>query len=255
MTLFLNAPLDQVMLATFLVFCRIGTCLMLMPGISSGRIPLQVRLFFAIASSLMLAPIVLGPILPVSEGAGSVGYLRLIGSEVLTGALIGMLGRIYFWALQFVSTAVASSLGFGGLPSVGIEGSDAAPAFADLINMSALFLFFVSNLHLQVIRALANSYQAIPVAAAFAPARALVNITDTLSQAFLSTLQVAGPFLVYGVVVNFAIGLINKLTPQIPVYFISLPFVLGGGLALAYFVVPDFLHLFTAELQDYLGRF
>lgn len=255
MTAFLNAPLDQLVLATFLVFCRVGTCLMLMPGLSSPRIPLQVRLFLALTSSLVLAPMVLGRILPVSETANSVGFLKLIGSEVLAGGLVGMLGRIYFWALQFMATAVASSLGFGGLPSVGIAGDDAETAFADLINMSAMFLFFVSDLHLQVFRALAGSYQAIPVDVAFGPARALVDITDILSDAFLSTLRVAGPFVVYGVVVNVAIGLINKLTPQIPVYFISLPFVLAGGLALAYLVLPDFLHLFTAELTGFLGRF
>jgi flagellar biosynthesis protein FliR len=248
----LAAPLDRLVLSAFLVFSRIGTCLMLMPGISSDRIPLQVRLFLALASSLVLLPVVEGRVLPATVGASDAAYLMLIGSEILVGGLIGMLGRIYFWALQFVAAAVSSMLGFGGMASVGIMGSDQETPFADLINMSALFLFFVSDLHLQVIRALAGSYRAIPLGLGFGPARALVNITDTLSDAFLATLRVGGPFIVYGVVVNVAIGLINKLTPQIPVYFISLPFVLAGGLALAYMVVPDFLHLFNDELASFL---
>ena len=42
-------------------------------------------------------------------------------------------------------------------------------------------------------------------------------------------LRIASPFIIYSVIVNLAIGLTNKLTPTIPVYFISLPFVLFGG--------------------------
>ncbi|WP_425530453.1 flagellar biosynthetic protein FliR [Stenotrophomonas maltophilia] len=41
-----------------------------------------------------------------------------------------------------------------------------------------------------------------------------------------------------------AIGFVNKLTPQIPIYFISLPFVIAGGLILFYFAVPTLLSLF-----------
>ena len=44
------------MLLVFLLFCRIGGCLMLMPGFSSARVPPQVRLFIALAVTLALAP-------------------------------------------------------------------------------------------------------------------------------------------------------------------------------------------------------
>ena len=39
----------QALLATFLIFCRVGTCLMLMPGFSSPRVPMRVRLFLAVS--------------------------------------------------------------------------------------------------------------------------------------------------------------------------------------------------------------
>ncbi|XMD07617.1 flagellar biosynthesis protein FliR [Brucella melitensis] len=44
-------PLNEIILAAVLAFCRIGACLMLMPGISSARIPLQVRLFICRAAA------------------------------------------------------------------------------------------------------------------------------------------------------------------------------------------------------------
>jgi flagellar biosynthetic protein FliR len=47
-------------------------------------------------------------------------------------------------------------------------------------------------------------------------------------------------------------GIINKLTPQIPVYFISQPFVLAGGFLLVYFTVAEFLQIFIAAFSSWL---
>ena len=47
-------------LGVFVLFCRIGGCLMLAPGFSNTQIPVQVRLFIALAATLALAPLLLG---------------------------------------------------------------------------------------------------------------------------------------------------------------------------------------------------
>ena len=44
----------QFVIAAFLAFCRIGGCFMVMPGLSSIRVPVQVRLFVAIAVSMAI---------------------------------------------------------------------------------------------------------------------------------------------------------------------------------------------------------
>ena len=43
-------------LTAFILFCRIGGCLMLMPGFSSPRVPMVVRLFLCFAITLALVP-------------------------------------------------------------------------------------------------------------------------------------------------------------------------------------------------------
>ena len=60
-------------LATFIVFCRIGGCLMLVPGFSSVNIPVQVRLFVAIVTTFARRP--------------AFGYLPLVLSLIATGFL------------------------------------------------------------------------------------------------------------------------------------------------------------------------
>ena len=76
----------------------------------------------------------------------------------------------------------------------------------------------------------------------------------TLREAFLLALQLAMPFLAYGLLINLGIGLANKMSPQVPVYFISMPYVIAGGLILLYGLGPDvvsiFIDHFAARLRD-----
>ncbi len=246
--------LSDTVIAAFLVFARVGACLLIMPGISSPRIPVQVRLFLALACSLMVVPLVLAQVAPAAK-APPLMLMRLIVIEMIVGGLIGVLARLYFWALQFMANAIAMATGYSGSPGAPIESDEPQAAIASIITLSALCLFFVTDLHLEVFRALLSSYSAIPVDGIFQPDTAMVNLTDTLSKAFLSTVRIAAPFIVFAVVVNIAVGLINKLTPAIPVYFISMPFVLAGGLMLLYFSMPDLLRFFTNEAGTYLRSF
>ena len=99
----------ETVLLVFLLFCRIGGCLMLMPGFSSARVPAQVRLFIALAVTLALAPMLELSLRATLAKMPSVMILSLIVSEVVIGALIGVMGRIFFLALQFMATADATS--------------------------------------------------------------------------------------------------------------------------------------------------
>ena len=54
-------------------------------------------------------------------------------------------------------------------------------------------------------------------------------------------------------IVKYPAGVINKLTPQIPVYFVATPFLIAGGMALFYFIGDDILALFIAALSDLGG--
>ena len=44
-------------LAVFAAFCRVGGCIMVLPGFSSFRVPVQVRLFLALGLSMALTPL------------------------------------------------------------------------------------------------------------------------------------------------------------------------------------------------------
>lgn len=240
----MTVDLNQAVIVAFLAFCRIGGCFLLMPGLSSVRVPLQVRLFVAFAATAAVVLQIWESLAPLA-GSEATALAAMIVSETLTGALIGLIARFYVLALQFAGSAIAMMTGYGGMLGSAIEEPEPQAPIAALISFSALMMLFIFDFHHHIIRALVASYTVAPPSLFFNPASALADVTDTLAEAFAVMIRLGSPFLAYAIVVNLGIGLVNKLTPQIPIYFISLPFVLTGGLILLYFGVANMLSLFA----------
>lgn len=238
----MNQIAESAVLAAFLAFCRVGACFMLMPGLSSVRVPLQIRLFAAIAVSAALLVSLWDQITPFVDRRPAI-LGPMIASEMLVGALMGLMARFYMLALQFMGSAIAMLIGYGGMNGPGIEDGEPEAALGAMISFSALLLLFVFNFHHEIVRALVESYRIAPVNLPFRPQAALVDLTDTLSESFFVMIRIGSPFIAYAILVNLTVGFVNKLTPQIPVYFISLPFVIAGGLFILYFSIGTMLSL------------
>jgi flagellar biosynthesis protein FliR len=249
----LIASVSGSVLATFLIFCRVGTCLMIAPGFSRSNIPVQVRLFLAINVTLMLTPLLEATVRPVVESAATATIVRAIMSELVIGLLIGFTARVFFLALETMATMAASAIGLSGIAGT-MEDTEHMPALVPFITLPAVVLFFMTDQHWELLRGLIGSYRTWTPATGISGETGLSELTDHLSQAFILALRVASPFVIYGVIVNLALGLANKLTPSIPVYFISLPFVLFGGLMLVYLTSRELVLQFTIAFSSWLAN-
>lgn len=243
----------QTVIAVFLIFCRIGGALMIMPGFSSSYVPARVRLSIALVVTLALAPMIL-PAMEQRLGTGSTAtVLSLIFSELATGFVIGFVGRVFFSALSFIATAATQAIGLSPMPGTIVEDSEQPPPIAALLTITATTMIFSMNLHWEVIRGLLDSYGAMPPGQGIGARIALVDVTDQLTDAFLLALRIGSPFLIYSLIFNFALGITNKLAPQIPVFFIAVPFATAGGLLLLFFVLKDFMLAFMSGFSTWLG--
>jgi flagellar biosynthesis protein FliR len=238
-------------LSVFLVFCRIGGCLMLTPGISSARVPVQIRLFVSLGASVAIYS-ALGEFEGARQAVGNTSaIIRLAGVETAKGVFIGFLVRFFFAALQWVGEVAASAVGMGTNQSDPEEG-DQVPAITSLVTITATTLFFIMDQHLELLRALMQSYNVFGFGADFGNRGEMAELVKVLGAASLVALQVCSPLIVFSIVVNVLFGILNKLSPTIPVYFISPPFIVGGGLMLIYFISQDFFAIFMARFSDWL---
>ncbi|MBA2125920.1 type III secretion protein [Hyphomicrobium methylovorum] len=244
---------QQTILVPLIVFCRVGACFMVLPGISSERIPMQVRLFVAIAVGLALTPLVYDQVFPITGGPAS-GLLGVIVSETLAGAFLGFMVRIFYMALEFAAIAMANLAGYGSAFSHAVEGNDPSTPFSAFITLPAVTLFFITDQHLNIIAMLQSSFQVLQVGSGFALPPDLTMIVTTFGSAFRLTLQLSAALVIYSLMVNLAFGFLNKMIPQIPSFFVSTPFVVFGGLVILLQIDKSMLEIFSSLVQQAINN-
>jgi flagellar biosynthetic protein FliR len=212
-------PLD--VFAVFLVFVRLAAALMLMPGIGEAYVSVQIRLAAAGVLTIAISPVVMGtlPVLPATP----LEMLMLILGELAVGLLIGTAARLMMSALHVAGTVIAfqSSLGFALFvdPTQGTQGA----LIATFLTLLGLVLIFATGLHMMMIRALADSYilftpGQLPPVGDFA-----ALAVRYVSSSFRIGIQIAAPFIVYGLVFYIGLGILARLLPQIQIFFIAIP--------------------------------
>mgnify|MGYP006275925971 CR=1 FL=1 len=102
--------------AFLLCFSRIGTMIMLLPGLGEQSVPARVRLTVALVLTAVLLPLhrqdytldlrALGPI------------VIMLGQEVIVGAVLGLVARLTISSLQVAGAVVAQQMGLGFVSAV-----------------------------------------------------------------------------------------------------------------------------------------
>lgn len=221
-------------LVLFAIFCRIGTCIMTLPGFSSARIATNVRLLLAVAISIAFTPLLFDTVYPRVSTTGAT-MIGVIVGEVLIGAMFGLVPRFFVLGLQFAGTSVSMAIGLSSPGSGDALEDSSETALTNMLSFGGLLILFMLDFHHVVFQALARSYSVMPIGGMPDAQKMLITLTDTLSATFLLMLRLASPFLIFGLMFNVAVGLVNKLAPQIPIFYISTPYLLLGGLFLLYF--------------------
>ncbi|WEX78051.1 flagellar biosynthetic protein FliR [Sinorhizobium numidicum] len=235
---------EGTVLALFAAFCRIGACIMIMPGFSTARVPLQIRLFIAVAVSMAILPVMWTDIYPQVTGKGHT-YIYFIATETVVGAVIGLIARYYVLGLQFAGTAMTMLIGFTPPPTADVLEDTAENQLTSMISFAGLMILFMLDFHHAILEAIVQSYRVMPLGVGFDPQSVLITLTNALEQTFMIMLRLASPFVIYGLLFNVAIGMVNKLAPQIPIYFISQPYLIMGGMFLLYLGIAAMLRLFA----------
>lgn len=236
-----------------LILARIGSCLAMLPGFGSQRIPVRIRILIALALSLAVSPMLMSQASQALAGVDEVGKARLIAGETIVGTALGLMARLYMFGLQFSATLITNVIGLAATPGAPIDDGELAPPLVNLIMITATTVIFATNLHHVMLRALFDSYTAIAIGASLDPGWYLDQMVAKLSLTWSMGLRFAAPFVIFSVIVNLAIGFANKFTPMISVYFMTTGLTAALGLILLFVTIDDMMGLFLQELAGFLG--
>jgi flagellar biosynthetic protein FliR len=246
----LTRALPAELFVYFAVFTRIGAAMLGMPGLGELSIPARMRLGLALAITLVLTPLVGPTIPPLPESALSMAGILL--GESLVGAFIGLAGRFAISALVVAGAIIAQQTGLAAAtlfdPGFGQQG---AAISAWLVAIAIVFLF-VTNLHHLLLHAIADSYQLFPPGR-LPPLADFANaLTVWTGHSFAIGVQISAPFLVFGLVINLAMGLIARLQPAIQVFFIAQPAQIAIGMMALALTTAAAMRAFERGFMDKL---
>lgn len=250
----MTPDLELAAFAVFLLFCRIGGCMLFAPGFSSPRIPMQVRLLVCLGITLSVAPLLHAGMLQAVADVSPSHRPLLIVKESLIGSAIGLMGRFFLLALQFAATAIANMIGLAGIPGVPMDEMETGSPLATLASISAVMIILTMGLHIEMLGAIIDSYGVIAVGAPLQPDVLVANLMKTVTETTVLALRLAAPFIAYGVLVNVAIGLSNRFTPQISVYHVTTGAVMLGGFLLLHALWGDWMLLFVTSYEAWIMR-
>ena len=243
--------------ATFmLVFARIGTMVMLLPGLGEMTMPVRVRLTIALALAAMFLPLHQAAYTVDLRNLGPV--LLMFGQEMIIGAILGLTARLSLSALQVAGAVIAQQMGLGFVTAVDPSMGQQNVIVANFLTMLGVTLIFATDLHYLVIAALNDSYRLFAPGASILVGDAAALITKTVAGAFKVGIQLSAPFLVFGLLFNLGLGVLSRLMPQMQVFFIGLPLSILLGFLILIAVVGammgtfiDFIGAILRELAPY----
>ncbi|KAA6464717.1 flagellar biosynthetic protein FliR [Acidobacteria bacterium AB60] len=220
--------------ALTLALVRVSGVVAFAPFFSSTALPIRAKAVFVLAFAWLLAPLVAA----LPRAHVEITLAALLG-EVAVGLLYGlslaMLNEMLLFAGQIAGAQFSFSLVNLMDPSSSIE----TPLLGNLFQLMGTLVLITAGLDRILLASLVRSFRAVPLGTcALVPAGGLA-LVRAAGGIFVAAVELAAPLLAATLLVEIAIALIGKLSPQLPVMSLTVPaktltgfLILTGSLAL-----------------------
>lgn len=239
--------------ATFmLVFARVGSMMMLMPGFGESNIPVRIKLAIALLLTLIILPLHRNAYQVDLTSISALGVLMV--HEIVIGIVLGATARVTLSALAVAGSVIAQQLGLGFVTAVDPTQGQQGVLIGNFLSILGMTLLFATDSHHLVIAALNESYRIFSPGELMPSGDVAALATRAFATAFKIGLQLSAPFLVFGLVFNIGLGVLARLMPAMQVYFVGVPLSIMIGFVIFGIVLAGmmgtYLNYFTSVMHE-----
>jgi flagellar biosynthesis protein FliR len=238
--------------AYLLAFARIGTMIMLLPGLGELSVPVRVRLAVALVLTAVIMPLHRNTYQIDLQSTGPV--LVMLFQELFTGAVLGLVSRLTISALQVAGSVIAQQMGLGFVTAVDPTQGQQSVIVGNFLAVLGITMIFALDLHHLVIGALNDSYTLFKPGDVPAIGDVAATVTRTVASAFRIGVQLSAPFLVFGLLFNLGLGILSRLMPQMQVFFVGMPLSILIGFVILILVIGAMMMTFTDFVESVLRQ-
>lgn len=234
--------------AMTLTLVRVSGMVAFAPFFSSTALPMRAKAVFVLAVAYLLAPLVAA--LPHAHAEITLNaLLGEVGVGLIYGLTLALLNEMLLFAGQIAGLQFSFSLVNLMDPASQIQ----TPLMGELFQLMGTLVLITAGLDRILLASMVRSFHAVPLGAfTMAPATTL-GIVHAAGGIFLAAVELAAPLLAATLLVEFAVSLLGKLSPQLPVMSLTVPLKTLTGFALlmgSLALWPRFIEARFAGLLD-----
>ncbi|MFH8134858.1 flagellar biosynthetic protein FliR [Pantoea osteomyelitidis] len=224
------------------------------PVLSERTVSNRVKIGLAVMITWLMMPL----LPPVEVTLFSPAGFWLLIQQMLIGIALGLTMQFAFAAVRTAGEIIGLQMGLSFATFFDPGSRLNMPVLARFLDMLAMLLFLSFDGHLWLISMLADSFHMMPVSGAPLNANAFMALVKAAGLIFLNGMMLALPLIVLLLTLNLALGLLNRVSPQLSVFAIGFPVTLTVGILSLGMMMPLLApfceHLF-GEVFDLLARF
>ncbi|MDV6330538.1 flagellar biosynthetic protein FliR [Asticcacaulis sp. 201] len=239
--------------AVGLIFLRLASIVMLVPGLGDPAVPARARIGFALLLAIIITPTV-SPSLPALP-AGLGDMTGIVLHEVIIGLMLGTLMRVLLFTLITTGEILSLQTTLSFAQTANPTEAQSSTSLGAFLAVFGLVMIWVTNTHHLFIRAMVDSYRIFSPVKRVMIGDAGTLMIRTLTDSFVLALQMSAPVIVFALVFNIATGFVGRMMPNFPVFFAATPLSVLAGLTILALSLGTLGVVFIDHYQDLLGIF
>ncbi len=223
----LNWSLNNV-LAMVAIMARVGPLIFLMPILGSKSVPPQAKVLFTVLTSLILLPVV--PVTGADLPLSAVGLMIFMGKEILFVAILALFAHLVFAAVESAGQMVAMQMGFAMAGVMDPQHGSQIAIIGFFWHMLAALLFLSVNGHHLFFRTLVESFNWVHPGGLNITQASYEGIIHGMGHMFVLAVKIIAPVGAVLFFTDIAMGILAKVSPQIPVMIVAMPLKIAIGI-------------------------
>jgi len=229
-----------------LVIVRITALIVTAPFLGDSSIPRILKVGLGLLTALLLLPMV--DVLPSSYRTAP-GFTYAVAKEVMVGVTIGFIARLLFMGVQFSGQFVSLQMGFAAAILFDPSSENNVPVLGEFYYIVAILLYLALGGHGFLFEALRESFEVIPLTGISYSSGFFQMLTGLSADVFVIALKIAAPIFVTILIIDFALGLVARLVPQMNVFIFGFPLKIMTGMIIIIISLPLFGEIFQRLYQ------
>ncbi len=228
-------------------FFRIAAMTSVAPVFAARSVPARVRLLFALALTIPVAPLL--PPAPAVDPLSAAAAL-ITAQQIVVGLALGFALQLTFSAFVTGGQVVAMQMGLGFAAMVDPQNGSQTPVVSQLYLLMATLIFLALGGHLVLIETLVDSFRSLPVGVQGLAPENVWQLVLFGSQLFAGAVSIAIPAIASLLIVNLAFGVMTRSAPQLNIFAVGFPITMVLGFAVILATLPSVLPRTDLVLAD-----